>query len=443
MRAPKLIQDLVRCERAVLVVVVLPDEQQLQDENLEELENLAATAGAKVVGSVIQRRQAPHPTFYVGKGKTEDIREIAGRLDADVIVVDHDLTPAQVRNLERLIDRKVVDRSELVLDIFATHAKTAQAKTQVELAQLEYTLPRLRRMWSHLSRYEGGIGVRGPGETQLETDRRLVRKRVSDLKKRLAAIELRKQGQVQARNDRFTVCLVGYTNAGKSSIMNALTGADVHVSDTPFATLDTKTSVLELAKGEEVLISDTVGFIRNLPHHLVASFHATLEEALQADLLLHVVDLSSPAAPHHVDVVDEVLKELGCEGTKTLAVLNKIDREREPGALSMLKAKAQDHVMVSARTGEGLDELCGRIREYVDELRVAAEVVLAAADGRTMAYLLRNAVVHSRDYFDGKVRIELSIERRFIQKARKLNPLMQVTIRGRSEKPEPVGSASG
>jgi len=374
MRAPKLIQDLVRCERAVLVVVVLPDEQQLQDENLEELENLAATAGAKVVGSVIQRRQAPHPTFYVGKGKTEDIREIAGRLDADVIVVDHDLTPAQVRNLERLIDRKVVDRSELV---------------------------------------------------------------------RLAAIELRKQGQVQARNDRFTVCLVGYTNAGKSSIMNALTGADVHVSDTPFATLDTKTSVLELAKGEEVLISDTVGFIRNLPHHLVASFHATLEEALQADLLLHVVDLSSPAAPHHVDVVDEVLKELGCEGTKTLAVLNKIDREREPGALSMLKAKAQDHVMVSARTGEGLDELCGRIREYVDELRVAAEVVLAAADGRTMAYLLRNAVVHSRDYFDGKVRIELSIERRFIQKARKLNPLMQVTIRGRSEKPEPVGSASG
>ena len=443
MRKLKATRNLVRAERVLLVAVILPDEERLEEENIRELRGLAATAGAKVVRTVVQRRESPHPSSYVGTGKAAEIRDTARRLNADLVLVDHDLTPAQVRNLENIIKLKVVDRSELVLDIFSTHAKTTQAKLQVELAQLEYMMPRLRRMWTHLARYEGGIGVRGPGETQLETDRRLVRKRITDLRNNLRIIEGRRKRQAEARTDSFTICLVGYTNAGKSSLMKGLTGADVNVSDTLFETLDTKTSTLEIGKNERVFISDTVGFIRNLPHHLVSSFHATLEEALQADLLLHVVDSSSPASPHHVDVVADVLGELGCDDKKVLVVFNKTDKEREPGLLSLLKDKVEDYVLVSATTGQGIELLRHKVSQYLDEMRVSADVTLSAADGRTQAYLSRNGVVHSRTYLDEKVRMELSIERRFLQKARKLNPRMHVNVLKRGETRQPVGATSG
>ncbi len=442
MRKLKATQSVIRAERVLLVAVVLPEEEAVSDENIEELHGLAKTAGAKVVGTIVQRRESPHPASYVGTGKAAEIRDAAGRLDADVVLVDHDLTPAQVRNLESVIKRKVVDRSELVLDIFATHAKTTQAKLQVELAQLEYTLPRLRRMWTHLARYEGGIGVRGPGETQLETDRRLVRRRITELKGNLRVIEGRRKRQAEARSDSFTTCLVGYTNAGKSSLMKALTGVDVSVSETLFETLDTKTAALEIGKNERILLSDTVGFIRNLPHHLVSSFHATLEEALQADLLLHVVDSSSPASVHHMDVVTGVLEELGCREKKVLAVLNKVDKEREPGLLPLLKDKAEDYVLTSAVTGEGIDLLLRRIAEHLDSMRVSADVTLSSTDGKTQAFLSRNGVVHSRTYTDENVRMELSIERRFLQQARKLNPHMRVKLVNRSETGQPVGTAS-
>lgn len=443
MRKLKSTQSVVRAERVLLVAVILPDEEEFQEENTDELRGLASTAGAKVVGTVVQRRRAPHPSSYVGTGKAAEIRDTAQRLNADVVLVDHDLTPAQVRNLENIIKRKVVDRSELVLDIFATHAKTTQAKLQVELAQLEYLMPRLRRMWTHLARYEGGIGVRGPGETQIETDRRLVRKRIADLRSSLRVIEGRRKRQAEARSDSFTICLVGYTNAGKSSIMKALTGASVNVSDTLFETLDTKTSTLEIGKKEQVFLSDTVGFIRNLPHHLVSSFHATLEEALQADLLLHVVDASSAASPHHMDVVSEVLGELECDEKKVLVVLNKIDKEREPGLLSLLKDKAEDYVLASAINGEGIELLRRRISDYLDEARISVNVTLSSSDGKTQAFLSRNGVVHSRTYFDEKVRMGLSIERRYLEKAKKLNPQLRVNAARHSEASQPVGTVSG
>jgi len=252
------------------------------------------------------------PSHYIGKGKVSQLAELCKDKEIDVVICDDDLAPAQVSNLEKIIDTKVIDRSELILDIFAARAKTAQAKLQVELAQLEYTRPRLKRMWSHLSRIEGGIGTRGPGEKQLEVDKRLVSKRVLTLKKRLAQVTDRRKRQAKSRKEHTTVSLVGYTNSGKSTLMNRLTEAGVLVEDKLFATLDTKTSICDLGNGRKVILSDTVGFIRKLPHHLISSFEATLEEVIWADFLLHVVDVSSPDVIEQVKAANNVLKELDC-----------------------------------------------------------------------------------------------------------------------------------
>ncbi len=262
---------------------------------LEELEGLAETAGVRVVGRLTQRREAPDATTYLGKGKVDELKMLAAAKDADLVVFDNDLSPGQTRNLEEAIGLKVLDRTELILDIFASRAQTAQARLAVELAQLEYSMPRLKRMWTHLSRQKKGVGLRGPGETQLEEDRRLVENKIKDLRRQLHAIERRKQREVAARRDLMTVSLIGYTNAGKSTLMNVLTGADVFVQDALFATLDTRTRRWQLPGWGPVLLSDTVGFIRDLPHHLIESFKATLEEARQAHLLLHVADAANPA----------------------------------------------------------------------------------------------------------------------------------------------------
>src|SRR5947199_1724505 len=347
----------VHRERAFLVSVDLPDRPWISTDPLEELTGLATTAGAVVVGSLVQRRPNIIPATYIGKGKVVELQEQVQAADADVIIFDNDLSPAQVRNIEKATEVKVIDRSELILDIFASRARSMEARLQVELAQLEYSLPRLRRMWTHLSRYKGGIGLRGPGETQLEEDRRLVALRIRDLKARLVEVQARKEREVRSRFEEHTVSLVGYTNAGKSTLMNVLTGAGVLAEDKLFSTLDTRTRQWHMKEWGRVLLSDTVGFIRDLPHHLIASFKATLEEARQARLLLHVIDASNPQAEDQIKAVNKVLAELGCGSKPTLLVLNKADLVKDPSFLHVLQAHHPRAIAVSAATGQGIDEL--------------------------------------------------------------------------------------
>jgi GTP-binding protein HflX len=390
----------VHLERAFLVSVALPDRPWLGDDPLEELRGLATTAGATIVGSLLQKRQRVIPGTYIGKGKVEELTQQVEATDADVVIFDNDLSPAQVRNLEKTTNVKVLDRSELILDIFATRARSTEARLQVELAQLEYSLPRLRKMWTHLSRYGGGIGLRGPGETQLEEDRRLVDARIRDLKHRLGVVQSRKEREVRSRTEEHTVSLVGYTNAGKSTLMNALTGAGVLAENKLFSTLDTRTRQWRLSDWGRVLLSDTVGFIRELPHHLIASFKATLEETRQARLLLHVVDASNPFAEEQIQAVNAVLKELGCADKPTLLVLNKVDRVTDASLLQVLQSQHKRTVAVSAATGQGLDELRDAVIEALSADFADVEVEMDAGNGRVHAYLAAHAEVYRQEFHD-------------------------------------------
>ena len=374
-------------ERAVLLSVCGADGPARAEHDLDELEKLSESAGLVVVGRVTQRRKRLDAGYYVGRGKAVEIGQLAESQEADVVVCDEDLSPGQVRNLERVIGAKVVDRSELILDIFAAHAQTEQARLQVELAQLEYMLPRLTRMWSHLNRYEGGIGTRGPGEKQLEVDRRLVQRHIGDLKHKLRAIDERKLREVRNRRTFVQVSLVGYTNAGKSTLMNRLTGAGVKVEDKLFATLDTRTRKWKVDAHLSVLLSDTVGFIRKLPHHLVASFQATLEEARHADLLLHVVDTSHPEAQAQAEAVLETLDEIGCHDTPKLTVLNKEDLLKDPIVLHRLQERFRDHVVISALRGENQEGLCDRVLEICSRQFIEVTVTTRAGNGKAHALL--------------------------------------------------------
>jgi GTP-binding protein HflX len=404
-----------RRERAILVGVLLPHSDATSDDPLEELRGLAKTAGLQIVGSLLQKRQQIDIATYIGSGKVEELKAIVQAEEADVVVFDNDLGPAQTRNLEKKLEVKVVDRTEMILDIFATHAQTHEAHLQVELAQLEYAMPRLKRMWTHLSRYKGGIGVRGPGEKQLEEDRRLVAHRIQELKAKLAKIQARKEREVASRDDVPTLSLVGYTNAGKSTLMNALTEAGVLVEDKLFATLDTRTRRWRFRGGGQVLLSDTVGFIRDLPHALVASFKATLEEARQADLLLHVVDASSPEAENQIRAVKSVLAELGLEDHPTLLVLNKSDKVPDRSYLDVLKAHHAESVSISAAQHEGLDRLEAAVREALSDRALEAEVETGVENGRVLAYLAQHAQIHDRTYDDGRVRLQCHLPRRCLE----------------------------
>ena len=345
------------------------------------------------------------PGTYIGKGKLGELTDLVEAKDAEVVVFDNDLSPAQVRNLEKATTAKVIDRSELILDIFATRARTIEAKLQVELAQLEYALPRLKRMWTHLSRYKGGIGLRGPGETQLEEDRRLVGLKIRDLKERLRVVQTRKQREVQSRKEEHTISLVGYTNAGKSTLMNKLTGAGVYVEDKLFSTLDTRTRQWRLSDWGRVLLSDTVGFIRDLPHHLVASFKATLEEVRQARLLLHVVDASNPHAEEHIIAVNRVLKDLDCDKRPTLLVLNQIDHLKDLSFLQVLQAHHPRAVAVSAVTGQGLDDLRDAVIEMISADFAQVTIEVDAGNGRVLAYLAAHAEIHRQEFVGNRVRM--------------------------------------
>jgi GTP-binding protein HflX len=384
------------------------------DDPLEELRGLATTAGAIVVGGMTQKRQAINPASYIGRGKLNGLQEQVEALDVDVIIFDNDLSPGQVRNLEKATSRKVLDRSELILDIFATRARSVEAKLQVELAQLEYSLPRLRKMWTHLSPMKGGIGLRGPGETQLEEDRRLVGSRIRDLKSRLVELHARREREVRSRREEHTLSLVGYTNAGKSTLMNALTGAGVYVEDKLFSTLDTRTRQWHIRDWGRVLLSDTVGFIRDLPHHLVASFKATLEEARQARLLLHVVDASNPVAEEQVAAVNTVLVELGCDKKSTLLVLNKIDRLVDRSFLDVLMQHHPHAVAVSAATGLGLRALADAVIEALAADFAEAEVETSAGNGKVLAYLNAHAEIYRQQYDDSRVRISCYLPRHLL-----------------------------
>ncbi len=343
-------------ERAILAGHAQKERDHIQ-RSMEELALLADTAGAKVAGTIIQRSGTIHPGTFLGKGKVEELKAMADEHDAELVIFDDDLSPAQVKNLEKMVDRKVIDRSELILDIFAKRARTRESRLQVELAQLEYTLPRLTGMWKHLERQAGGIGTRGPGETQLETDRRMVREKIARLKHELEAVERERQTQRARRAREYRAALVGYTNAGKSTLFNALTRAGVFVEDRLFATLDSTTRQLVNAERDMVLVTDTVGFIRKLPHHLVASFHSTLAEAIEADVLLHVTDASDPDFRRHLIAVDGVLDEILSEPRPPrVMVFNKCDRMSED-AVAGLRAEFPDARVVSALTGEGLDAL--------------------------------------------------------------------------------------
>jgi GTP-binding protein HflX len=402
-------------ERAILVGVILPHRDVTPDDPLDELRGLAKTAGLLVVASMLQKRHQIDIATYIGSGKVEELKNAVEAHEADVVLFDNDLGPAQTRNLEKHLGVKVVDRTEVILDIFATHALTHEAHLQVELAQLEYAMPRLKRMWTHLSRYKGGIGVRGPGEKQLEEDRRLVGHRIQELKTKLGKIEARKEREVASRSDMPTVSLVGYTNAGKSTLMNALTEAGVLVEDKLFATLDTRTRRWRFRGGGSALLSDTVGFIRNLPHALVASFKATLEEARQADLLLHVVDASSPLAENQIAAVKAVLAELNLEDHPTLLVLNKADQVPDRSYLDVLKAHHTESVAISAARREGLDELETAVRDALGQRGLDAEVEIGVANGRVLAYLAQHAQIHDRTYDDDRVRLHCRLPRRCLE----------------------------
>ena len=309
----------------------------------------------------------------------------------------------------------MLDRSELILDIFATRARTPEAKLQVELAQLEYSLPRLKQMWTHLSRYQAGIGTRGPGETQLEEDRRIVANRIRDLKERLEVVQARKEREVRTRSEEHTVSLVGYTNAGKSRLMNRLTHSDVYVQDQLFSTLDTRTRQWHVKDFGKILLSDTVGFIRDLPHHLVASFKATLEEARQARLLLHVVDASNPQAEEQIKSVNTVLAELECDKKPTILVLNKIDRIADRGDLHILLAHHPKAVAISGATGEGIEQLTAAVVETLTADFVEAEVTADAGNGRVQSYLAAHAEIYHQEFNDGQVLIRCRLPRYLVR----------------------------
>ena len=425
----KSLQRGVEAERAVLVGLILPAQAPVgtRYDPVAELASLAEGAGAEVVGRLIQRRSKVCPATYIGSGKAKALAEYVAAKEADVIIFDNDLSPSQIREIEIVSKCRVIDRTELILDIFADRARTHSARLQVELAQLEYTAPRLRGMWSHLERIAGagggttagsvgGIGTRGPGERQIEIDRRLVQKRVSVLREELARLDRRKLREVKSRGDLYTIGLVGYTNAGKSTLMNALTGADAFVADKLFATLDTRTRRCELGGGAVALLSDTVGFVRNLPHHLVASFRATLEEAIHSDLLLHVVDAASTDAAEQIRAVDRVLSEIGCGDREQIVILNKIDVAGDDAALHCLRLSLPDAVEVSAKTGAGLERLRRRIAERMREQYVHLTLESDTGNGKLLAYLSRHGEILGKDYGEESVRLDLRLPAAEVQR---------------------------
>ncbi len=388
------------------------------EDYLDELALLADTAGADVVGRMVQDRRRTDPTFFIGKGKAELLSGLVSQLDADVVIFDDDLTPAQVRNLENTTHVKVLDRSALILDIFARRAQTKEARTQVELAQLQYLLPRLTRRWTHLSRQEGGIGTRGPGETQLEVDRRLIKKRISTLAAELKKIENQRKTRRKGRKEVFKIALVGYTNTGKSTLMNILSGAHVTVENRLFVTLDSTVRAVRLNPRQRLLLIDTVGFIRKLPHHLVASFKSTLEETASADMLLHVVDISTPHFQEQIATVRTVLQELGVRNKPTLFVFNKVDLLEDEKQIGYVKQHFPKGVIISATKGIFLEELKRRLVEFIEEQFLEADVAVPTEKRQLISDIYRQTVVLDSTYVDDRLVLRVRAQQGLLQSIR-------------------------
>ena len=407
--------DFKEIEERVILIGVQTEQDEDVAASLDELEELAATAGAVTVGKVIQNREAVHPGTYIGKGKIEEVAALLAAYDANGVICDDELSPAQMNNLERELDCKVMDRTLLILDIFAGRATTSEGKIQVELAQLRYRSARLVGLRESLSRLGGGIGTRGPGEKKLETDRRLIRTRISALKAELAQVEKHRElirGK-RTRGNLKTAAIVGYTNAGKSTLLNTLTGAGILAEDKLFATLDPTTRVLELKDGQQILLTDTVGFIRKLPHHLVEAFKSTLEEAKYADYIIHVVDASNPQAEMQMHIVYETLKELGALGKKTITLFNKQDRV---SGESFRDLRADHTLKISARTGEGLEEFKQLLSEILAEGQIYMERLFPYSEAGQIQLIREYGQLLSEEYTEGGIAVKARVPREIYPK---------------------------
>ena len=419
-------------ERAMLIALQTRNlNRELVEEHLAELEELSDTAGADTIFKILQTKSSIDPAFYIGKGKAEELAQLVELNDIDLAIFDDDLTPVQVRNLERLFNRKIIDRSGLILDIFALRAKTKEAKTQVELAQLEYMLPRLTRAWTHLSKQYGGIGTKGPGETQIETDRRMIRTRISHLKEKLLSIESQRETQSKGRKDFVRISIAGYTNAGKSTLFNLLTKADVFAEDKLFATLDSTTrsvnfSQLASAKSydesgkEKILISDTVGFIRKLPAHLVASFKSTLNEVRDSDIILHIIDFSHPYYEDHLKVVEETLKDYGSSEKREIKVFNKVDLIKDKSKIEFVRNTYPDSVLISAQKGINISSLVNRIENIIKESFVEEEIELGIEQTKLASQIHDLAEVTSVKYNHDTVLFKYKVNKENSEKIKKL-----------------------
>ena len=399
------------------------------EEHLEELAMLTDTAGGITVGRVLQQRNRPDVSSYVGKGKLQELKVQMKALEAKTIIFDDDLSPTQIRNVEKVTEAKVLDRSALILDIFASRAQTSAAKTQVELAQLQYLLPRLTRYWTHLSRQSGGIGTKGPGETQIETDRRIIGQRIGVLKSKLEKLDRQRTTQRKSRDSMVRVSLVGYTNAGKSTLMNALTHSGVLAENKLFATLDSTVRRHQLSN-HEILLSDTVGFIRKLPHHLVESFKSTLDEVREADMLLHVVDGSSPMVHEYIQVVQETLKELKATKQEQILVFNKVDRMNEEQH-EMLRQEYPDAHYISAVRGIGLSELELAIERRIESQYFAIDLEIPLHAYKAVAFIHEHAHVDSEKYNENNVLISCKIDQKDFKQLSKMLDTIEYSIENR------------
>lgn len=404
--------DFKEIEERVILIGVQTEAGENVEASLDELEELAQTAGALTVGKVIQNREAVHPGTYIGKGKIQEVRSLLTALDANGIICDDELSPSQMNNLERELECKVMDRTLLILDIFAGRAITSEGKIQVELAQLRYRSARLVGLRDSLSRLGGGIGTRGPGEKKLETDRRLIRTRISALKAELVQVEKHREliRGSRSRGTLKTAAIVGYTNAGKSTLLNTLTGAEILAEDKLFATLDPTTRVLELNDGQQILLTDTVGFIRKLPHHLVDAFKSTLEEAKYADYIIHVVDASNPQAEMQMEVVYQTLRELGASGKKVITLLNKQDLVSKSG---LRDSHADRVVKCSAKNGKGLDELKEVLSGFLAEEQVYLEELYSYREAGKIQIIREHGQLLSEEYREDGIFVSAKIPTEF------------------------------
>lgn len=408
-------------EKAVLVALKTSRvTRDTVDEHLDELEELALTAGAVAVKKFIQDRSGYDSAYFIGTGKVEEIKQYVEDNNINLVIFDDDLSPVQLRNLEKAINKKIVDRSALILDIFAKHASTNEAKTQVELAQLLYYLPRLTRQWTHLSKQFAGVGTKGPGETQIETDRRLVRDRIAMLRQRLKKIEGQRETQTARRKELLRISLVGYTNAGKSTLFNLLTGAGILAEDKLFATLDSTTRTLQLENSVNAIISDTVGFIRKLPHHLVASFRSTLREVREADIILHIIDASHPFFEDHIQVVDETLKSLECNTKPVIKVFNKIDKLDNTAELEYIRQNFDLSVSLSAATGLNVHALIEMISSLATSGFAEETVTLPIEKSFLIARIRNIADILEETYLDTGVTLRYRVSNANLEIARNI-----------------------